>query len=213
MATGGVRWTGAIASWNDDRGFGFITPTQTGQDIFAHISAFPQGSARPVIGDAVSFFIENTADGKRRARAIRSVGEPRDSRRRGESGRRGRAQPAAFVAILLFVVLIVAATTQWPLPLWVPVVYLTMSLVTIVFYAADKRAATAGTWRTPEATLLVLGLLGGWPGAIIAQQALRHKTRKRSFQFAFWWSVIGNVALYFVLATPLLVELSKFSLA
>lgn len=103
--------------------------------------------------------------------------------------------------------------TEWPLPLLVVAVYLSLSLVTIVFYAADKRAATAGTWRTPEATLLVLGLLGGWPGAIIAQQALRHKTRKRSFQFAFSWSVIGNVALYFVLATPLLVELSKFSLA
>jgi len=103
--------------------------------------------------------------------------------------------------------------TEWPLPLLVVAVYLSLSLVTIVFYAADKRAATAGTWRTPEATLLVLGLLGGWPGAIIAQQALRHKTRKRSFQFAFWWSVIGNVALYLVLATPLLVELSKFSLA
>jgi uncharacterized membrane protein YsdA (DUF1294 family)/cold shock CspA family protein len=213
MATGGVRWTGAIASWNDDRGFGFITPTQTGQDIFAHISAFPRGSARPVIGDAVSFFIENTSDGKRRARAIRAVGEAAGSVRRAASGRGGRAQPAAFVAILVFVALVVAASTQWPLALWVPAVYLTLSLVTIIAYAADKRAATTGAWRTSEATLLVLGLLGGWPGAIIAQQALRHKTRKRSFQFAFWWSVIGNVVLYVVLATPLLAVLSRVSLA
>ena len=103
--------------------------------------------------------------------------------------------------------------TEWPFPLLVVAVYLSLSLVTIIAYAADKRAATAGAWRTSEATLLVLGLLGGWPGAIIAQQALRHKTRKRGFQIAFWWSVVGDVALYVVLATPLVADLSKVSLA
>lgn len=55
--------------------------------------------------------------------------------------------------------------------------------------------------RVPEITLHVLGLLCGWPGALIAQRALRHKSRKRSFQVVFLGTVILNCgALIWVLA-------------
>ena len=41
-------------------------------------------------------------------------------------------------------------------------------------------------WRTPESTLHLLELLGGWPGGLVAQQVFRHKTRKFSYQLTFW---------------------------
>jgi uncharacterized membrane protein YsdA (DUF1294 family) len=69
-------------------------------------------------------------------------------------------------------------------------------------YAADKRAAAAHTWRIPERSLVLLGIIGGWPGAIFAQQRLRHKTNKRSFRIAFWLSVIINVGLIIGLNSP-----------
>lgn len=74
-------------------------------------------------------------------------------------------------------------------------VYSVMSLVTLLAYGFDKRAAQIGGYRVSEKTLIMLGLVGGWPGALIAQRAFRHKTVKQSFQRMFWVSVVGNVAL------------------
>ena len=42
----------------------------------------------------------------------------------------------------------------------------------------------------PEVRLHLFELLGGWPGALVAQQAFRHKTRKLSFQLVFWGIVL-----------------------
>lgn len=78
---------------------------------------------------------------------------------------------------------------QW-LSAWV----LLVSLVTFALYGLDKRRAQARGWRIPESTLLGAGLLGGWPGGLIAQQLFRHKRRKRAFMQAFWISVFLNVA-------------------
>ncbi|OYQ41349.1 hypothetical protein CHU94_09730 [Rhodoferax sp. TH121] len=71
----------------------------------------------------------------------------------------------------------------------------TLNLLTFALYARDKYAARTGQWRTPENTLHLLSLLGGWPAAWLAQRVLRHKTAKRSFQMVFWLSVVGNIAL------------------
>ena len=80
--------------------------------------------------------------------------------------------------------------------------YTFINLTTILAYAVDKRAARKDRWRVPEAHLHLLSLLGGWPGAILAQQKLRHKTVKRSFRFVFWITVILNVAGLVWLLSP-----------
>lgn len=74
-------------------------------------------------------------------------------------------------------------------------VYLGLSLVTYIAYWIDKRAAERKRNRIPETTLLSLGLIGGWPGGLLAQQTLRHKTRKLSFQVLFWLSTLVNIAV------------------
>ncbi|POZ61278.1 DUF1294 domain-containing protein [Chromobacterium alticapitis] len=68
------------------------------------------------------------------------------------------------------------------------------SLLTFAAYWRDKRAARAGQWRTPEATLLLLGLAGGWPGGWLARRCFRHKTRKQPFRLLFWLGALANLA-------------------
>jgi cold shock CspA family protein len=94
-----MRIKGKIATWNDDKGFGFITPNAGGKQVFIHISAFKNRSRRPEIDQLVT-------------------------------------------------------------------------------------------------------LAGGWPGALIAQQKLRHKSQKRSFRFIFWFTVLLNCSAFIWLLTP-----------
>ena len=65
-----------------------------------------------------------------------------------------------------------------------------LSALTYWAYASDKRRAQKGEWRWPEAWLHLLELLGGWPGAFLAQRRLRHKCSKGSYQFMFWLIVL-----------------------
>jgi uncharacterized membrane protein YsdA (DUF1294 family) len=81
-----------------------------------------------------------------------------------------------------------------------PLMYLLLSVICFFAYAADKSAARRGQRRTPESRLLLLGLLGGWPGALLAQQFLRHKTRKQPFRTLFWCTVAVNLSLLVLLA-------------
>ncbi|WP_397453519.1 DUF1294 domain-containing protein [Pseudomonas sp. NA-150] len=68
--------------------------------------------------------------------------------------------------------------------------YAVMSALTFFLYWRDKRQALTAGWRTPEKLLHGAELLGGWPGALLAQQSLRHKTRKVSYQVVFWLIVV-----------------------
>ena len=73
-------------------------------------------------------------------------------------------------------------------------VYAVASVITFLAYAQDKRAARRGRWRTPEATLHLLELLGGFPGAMLAQRILRHKRGKLSYLIVFWLIVAVHIA-------------------
>jgi len=75
-------------------------------------------------------------------------------------------------------------------------IYLVMSILAFGLYWYDKQQAKAGQWRTPEKVLHGVELLGGWPGACVAQQLLRHKTRKVSFQLWFWLIVAVHQAIW-----------------
>lgn len=70
--------------------------------------------------------------------------------------------------------------------------YVLMSLLALLLYRHDKRQAGQGGQRVAENTLHLIELCGGWPGALLAQQLYRHKTRKLSFQAVFWLIVIAH---------------------
>jgi len=125
-------------------------------------------------------------------------------------GTRPQAAPAlpGYLVLAAFAALYAVVCVVWPPPLWVHALYLGLSLIAFVVYAVDKRAARAGTHRVSENTLHLLAVAGGWPGALLAQQALRHKTAKRSFRRVFWVTVVLNVAGFVALATPLIATLA-----
>jgi uncharacterized membrane protein YsdA (DUF1294 family) len=92
---------------------------------------------------------------------------------------------------------LVGATSMLLNGTWLPIaVYLTMSLLAVFLYWRDKRQARVSGWRTPEKILHGVELLGGWPGALLAQQVFRHKTRKVSYQLLFWLIVLLHQALW-----------------
>ena len=199
MAT--TRFEGVVKSWNEDRAFGFIEPAQGGQEIFVHITAFPWRDQRPQPNQRVSFEVELNRDGKKRAKNVMLVrpAKPvkvRPPRRGAEWG------GASLFAVPAFAVLYVVIAFAWRVPNVVAIAYLGLSAVCFVTYAADKYAAKSGGWRTKESTLLLIGAVGGWPGALLAQQFLRHKSIKASFRTAFWGTVVLNVIAFVALSSP-----------
>jgi uncharacterized membrane protein YsdA (DUF1294 family) len=74
---------------------------------------------------------------------------------------------------------------------WLGIVALVLSALAYWAYAVDKRRAEEGLWRIPEAHLHLLEMLGGWPGAFLAQRRLRHKCSKGSYQLMFWSIVLA----------------------
>lgn len=71
-----MRLNGTLTQWNDDRGFGFITPSQGGSDVFVHISAFPKDGRRPALGERLTFEIDTGTDGKTKATKLLCPGRP-----------------------------------------------------------------------------------------------------------------------------------------
>jgi uncharacterized membrane protein YsdA (DUF1294 family)/cold shock CspA family protein len=195
------RVHGTLTSWDDDRGFGFITPAKGTERTFVHIKAFPPRGTRPQVGESLSFEVEHPAGGKRRATRVQVAGQRMPSAPHRRSPRT-RVGVVTYVPILLFVLAYLGVNTLWPIPLWVAGLYGVASIICLVVYAVDKSAATAQRWRVSETTLLLLGVVGGWPGAILAQQTLRHKTQKASFRSAFWGTVVINLLAFGVFATP-----------
>ncbi len=84
--------------------------------------------------------------------------------------------------------------------------YLAVSTICFVTYGFDKSAARAGRRRVSEGRLHFVSIIGGWPGAILAQQVFRHKSRKREFQIVFWITVSLNLGACVIWFSPFLKE-------
>lgn len=95
-----------------------------------------------------------------------------------------------FCYLLLLIAAIGSLFTSHPFILWL----LLINVLTLAMYGADKMAARRAMRRVPESTLLVFGLIGGWPGAIIGQQLFRHKTQKQPFKTYFIVTVIVSIS-------------------
>lgn len=206
MSSRGHRHTGVLAEWNDERGFGFVQAG--GKRTFVHISAFQASEGRPQSGEFVEFALGEGPDGRPCAvQASRVFATP--GRQGQRPARRVGAGRIAFAPVVVFALLLVVVIAVLEPPFWWATYYLVLSALTFLLYALDKRAAVAGTARTPERTLHLAALLGGWPGAVLAQQTLRHKNRKEAFQIEFWLAALANVVVFILITVgPQLVPLN-----
>jgi len=171
---------GIIAQWEDEKGFGWVE--SGGPRVFVHIKDFERGQRRPHVGEEVRFITGIDQKGRSCAKRVTFV----------KSG--GCAGHVGIVGwILLFVLLVLPGLAMlWlPVPWWMGAGAMTfVSASTYGIYADDKKRAMSGAWRVPERSLHLAELLGGWPGAFLAQRRLRHKCSKLSYQVVFWIIVV-----------------------
>lgn len=184
-----MRYQGKVTNWKDEQGFGFVTPNGGGQKAFVHIKAFSKISHRPTEGDIITYELATDETGRYFAKNIRFAGESSTSTNSNKSSYLGT------FFTLTFCLLITILVSLGLLPLAIGGLYLTSSIVTFLVYAIDKSAAQNDRRRTRESTLHLLGFVGGWPGALLAQKTLRHKSKKQEFQTIFWVTVIANCFL------------------
>ena len=185
---------GTLTSWDDEKGFGFITPEGAGKRIFVHIKSFTNRRQRPELHQIVSYSL--SSDNQGRPCAVQ-VALPHEKRKL-----KMKKGTCSYTIAFFFLAAITCSFFAGKIPLLIICLYFIISLLTFLVYAKDKSAAKKGAWRIPESTLHLFSLFGGWPGALVAQQTLRHKSKKQSFRFVFWLTVLLNCAGLLWLFTP-----------
>ena len=99
--------SGTLKTWNQDKGFGFVTPANGGQDIFIHISNYPRAGGPPKVGESLLFEVTLNKEGKKKAINVSRPGQPASRRPAVRPHRAGQEGPS-FIGRLMTVVLAVA---------------------------------------------------------------------------------------------------------
>ena len=181
-----MRHQGKISYWKDEQGFGFISPNVRAKQVFVHIKSFSNRQRRPQLNEIVTYVLNTDVKGRVFADDVVLI-------HKQVTQRDFSAYDNFLLALaLVFILLLFLAVQSSILPSYVLGLFFVLSMVTFGAYAMDKSAARKGRWRTKEKTLHFFALFGGWPGAIVAQRLLRHKSKKLSFQIYFWLTVAFN---------------------
>lgn len=182
-----MRQEGTLSEWNDERGFGFIVPFDKAEKVFVHISSFITKGRRPLLKDKLSFEVEQASDGK--TRAVKVKNESLRTKLPVFSIR----SILSFIFVSLFFAFFYFAVLKGYSRIGIIYWYALTSVLCFGYYWKDKRRAKEGEWRIDETSLHLFELVGGWPGALLAQRLIRHKSRKSSYQMVFWLCVLTNI--------------------
>ena len=193
-----MKYQGRIQQWDDAKGYGFVEPNGGGTRAFTHIKAFKQRSRRPVNGDIIIYEVEQDRNGNHRACNISLLKDHKAKRLRANKPTSQRKRNIIILSI--FFGALALLTFSGRLPVMVPITYGALSMLALLFYGIDKWAAKNDMWRVSEAKLHILSLLGGWPGALLAQQIFKHKRSKSSFMRVYWVTVLVNLILLGLIA-------------
>ncbi len=176
-----VKLTARIVEWSYARDEGTLlfekhrVPISGDEFVVRH--------KRPEVGDVVEFRLGRDGQGRMVAQ---------DAEHHNDGGRI-RWRHLFVLAVLLaapgFAIWQLAGRNDWRL---VAGCALGISTVGFLMYWLDKLRARHGQWRVAETTLHLVALLGGWPGAYLAQKHFRHKSSKIRFLLVFWLIVTAH---------------------
>jgi len=183
-----MRFKGKLTKWHTDKAFGFIAPNDVVSQVFIHQSAFANKARIPQISDIITFSITKDKAGRYCACDATFLGE------KFKKKQPKKINQFSIYLSLIFLATIMITFTLGYLPQKLMSIYIGLSCLTFLSYAVDKSKAQHGAWRTQESTLHMLALIGGWPGAALAQQIFRHKSSKKNFRRVFWSTVMINLA-------------------
>ena len=188
--------SGTIKDWNDGKGYGFIVPEKGGKNIFFHINNYSRRHKRPQKSLNVQYFVSSDKNGRPCAIDVSPI--------KGHKNNAYEIRQKLFSLFLSgsFSLVLYGLYFTNKIPVLIVGVYAVASVFAFIMYAKDKHAAEYGKWRTTESTLHLLSVIGGWPGAKIAQSFLRHKSKKMSFKVTYWFTVCFNCGLLYWSATP-----------
>ncbi|MEI6895949.1 MAG: DUF1294 domain-containing protein [Psychromonas sp.] len=105
--------------------------------------------------------------------------------------------------IIITLVIFIQLNINHQLPILFTYFYFFINLCTFLVYGYDKSAACRKHWRIKELHLHLLALCGGWWGALMAQQLLRHKSIKKSFLVCFIVMIVAHLTLIAILFSAL----------
>ena len=200
-----MKYQGKVINWNDDKGFGFVEQNGGGPRAFVHINAFNPRSRRPVDGEMITYELKREKNNRYKATNIKFVQDNRKHIRNSapntKKSNQSKNNTLSSIFTVLFCIGLILSVLNGKVPVFVGIVYLAINLVTILVYAKDKYSAKNNRWRTPEATLHLLSLIGGWPGALFSQRVLRHKISKNEFVRVYWVTAFFNLSGLLVMYT------------
>jgi uncharacterized membrane protein YsdA (DUF1294 family)/cold shock CspA family protein len=192
-----ARETGELVDWRDERGFGFIR-RPAGGDLYVHIKTIGKSVDRPKVGDRLSYLVAPGKNGRPTAVEVEILA-PKQRAAPAAHVMQRRLQPLAIstriAAAASILILLSAAIVMDRLPVWLAAFYLIAGVGSFIFYRADKLAAGRGAYRTPERKLLLVDLMFGVVGGLVAQHVYRHKTYKPLFTLLTGATVAVHVIL------------------
>jgi uncharacterized membrane protein YsdA (DUF1294 family) len=103
---------------------------------------------------------------------------------------------------LTYLVIFITLSELKIVPSELVVFQIAVSLFAYILYSTDKSRAQRGGWRIKETNLHIITLIGGWPGALLAQQRLRHKSAKKEFIYTMWVMIFLNILATLWLVSP-----------
>lgn len=109
-----MRKKGTLQSWNDERGFGFISPLEGRQQVFLHISDLPKDGSRPTVGEKLTYVESPGRDGRPRATEVERLAFPgqRTKRPNAPPARTSRDWLGTLIAGILLIIAL-ASAYQW----------------------------------------------------------------------------------------------------
>ncbi len=171
---------GTISEWDAEKGQGFITVSGQPKRIFFQLADVSRKGHSPKVDEYVRFHVTKDVYGSIRATDIET--------------------PTSFnfssAIAVWFASVLCASVYLFEYSLIATVFYFLVSAITYAIYAFDKSAEQHGGWRIPLFSLYFLSLIGGWPGALLAQGFLYYRYHDDLFKVLLWFTALANFTLY-----------------